>query len=279
MRSAYRVFFDGTLCSAEIKSLVGSYITRHYKLTALPLLLYHTTMLDWLEGPVQRLAAELELECYRFDEMQQLAERESLLEHRDVLLLVPVVDAGEIIGGVVATLRSWNVKPANLRVLSVLSTGGTELRNGTCVLDGDVSLEYLLKVSQVHYPKSSGTCPMCRCEFPFTQEGVDPCHMLTSYDFWDMLGHDGLKEEDYVPAPARASLGKVPDLPRAFVSNGAWLAKKIGELVEHHITSPLNDLLVVCPKQHGAGTLTDYLAAVLGVSVVRVNDTGDPEAS
>jgi hypothetical protein len=271
-----RVFFDGNLCKGEIRSLVASYISSHYPDDSPPVLLHHSTMPDWLEGPVERLAGERKLECYDLRGIQQPGSPNPILKDRAVLLVVPLVDTGHIIMEVLDYLRKdKGVGEANIRVLSILSTGGNEKRHGSRVDCGGVPIDYLLRVSQERYPKSGAPgdeCPMCRVGFPFSREGEDQCHMLTSYDFWEMALRVDLKDEDYVPSN-RPSLGKVPDLPAILHNHGAWLAKKIGDLVKHHIEAELSDLLVVCPDQAGAERLTGYLAAVLGVNVVRVTDT------
>jgi hypothetical protein len=274
-----RVFFDGKLCGGEVRSLISSYIAKQYTGEDPPVLLHHSTLQNWLEGPVERLAAERSLECYACSDIENDEEVVRLFQNRNVLLVLPLRDTGRTLTDRLGVLcERMHVKKERIRVLSILSTEGPQKRHGTLTDVDGVPVDYFLRVHQQRYAvggTNEAVCPMCRVDFPFTVEGVDQCHMLTSYDFWDMACEVGLKDEDHVPSN-RGSLGKVPDFPKMLRNHGAWLAMKIGDLVEHYIDSGLSDLLVVCPEQQAAEMLTHFLSevlgAVLGVNVVRVAD-------
>ncbi len=196
-----------------------------------------------------------------------------MLSAAPILLVVPLLDTGNTIVEVLGLLEGqWGLE--DIRVLSVLSTKGNEPRFGETSVSGGKIVDYFLRVSQEHYLASDREhpCPMCRLDLPFTHEGVERSQMLTSYDFWEMVGLVGLKDEENVPDDDRPSIGKVPDFPRMLHSNGAWLTKKIGDILEDNCHTKLNDMVLVCPDQKGAQVLTQYLEVSLGANVVKVPD-------
>jgi len=263
-----RTFFDGQLCNQEIRMLTANYLQRKYAENRIPDIVYHYTISDWLQGPLLRLASELKIGCFSFEEIFAYDRKPDSWQGATPTLVVPLVDSGNTVRDVINKMRrKFSIQQIN--VLTILSTSGEQDVLGSCELASGIPIDYFLKVSRKRYVKDVEQCPMCDLGIPYTEEGTEPAFMLSAFDFWAMVDLVGLKGEQDIPRN-RESLGKVPDFPAMLDSNGAWIAKKIGDSLLQVLEGKLNDVVVICPDQSGSQILTEYLRVVSGVSVIRI---------
>ena len=261
------LYFDGRLCSVEVRKLVHDYVLQNYPGGARPHFIYRPDYSNWLEGLLHILAGEIGAECHR---VWEVLERPELGDDFDVcapLLIVQLIDSGNSLTEVRNQVCS-KFQLDEIKCLAVLSTTGNEPCFGSRLVEG-AEIAYFLKVPQIR--QLVADCPMCRLDLPYSKEGHDDNLMLTSYEFWTMVDIAGLKKEDD-PPPYRMKLEAVPDFPRILDSNGAWIASKIGDLLKNVTGQLPNDIVVVCPDQKGSQVLTEYLHLVSGVTVIRIRD-------
>lgn len=266
--SCVRYFYDGRFCSSEIRSLLTGYLRDQYMDSQKPLVLSHCTLSDWLLGPLNLWATEQDLLCFSIHEF--LAQERTSVGAVKPMLVVPLVDTCQTIVRVLDQLAE-RAGIRDINVVSILSTKGASEAHGVRQLPGGHEFRYFLHVPQARFSPEESPCPMCRLELPFTREGVEECLQVTTFDFWEMVAEKGIKDEQNVPSN-RLSLGKVPDFPAIIADNGAWLAKKISELLVDTSQRRLRDTVIVCPDQTGAQLLSEYLRVVSGVTVIRIPD-------
>lgn len=263
------VYFDGKLCGQEIRQLVDAHLKKIY-ISEKPHILYHPTFSNWIEGPLSRLANDLQLPCHSVDEVLGEKRLGKDLGTIPPLLVVQLMDSGNTIAEKVKQLQAaFPIRDFNC--LAILSTVGDKTTFGKRIAHGGIDVEYLVRVVRRRYSKPDNLCPMCNLDISYSTEGEEDNLMLTSYDFWEMTDIAGLKPEDDSPN-YRPAIKKVPDFPQMFNQDGAWLATKIGDLLEKVSNKKTNDLVVVCPDQKGSQVLTEYLRVVCGVTVIRISD-------
>lgn len=263
-----RTYFNGELCNYEIRLLLEDYLLNKYNDNQIPDLIYHCTISNWLQGPLLRIASEMNIMCYQFTELIQDFSKPASWEGRTPTLIVPLIHSGDTITAVIKELRS-KLGVESLNILSILSTSGPKEEFGIKKIQQDVDVDYFLKILQPRYIKGVDSCPMCELGVPFTRESVESEFMLSSYNFWEMTEDSGLTDEIDVPLN-RKTFGKVPNFPVMLDKNGAWIAKKIGESILDIWDGKLNDLVVICPDQTGSQLLTEYLRIISGVNVIRI---------
>lgn len=263
------IYLDGKLCDKEIKQLVGDHLKNKYDVNKRPHILYYPTFSQWLGNPLSLLASELGLQCHSVDEILQEKRFVSDLKNTPPLLVVQVVDTGKTIAETVKLLNKYFSLNA-VNCLAIISARGDEETFGTRDdVPDNITVSYLLRIARHRYTKSDNECPMCKLGIPYSKEGEEDHLMLGSYDFWKITEKAGLKPEDD-PPPNRPPLKKVPDFPRVFHENGAWLATKIEALLKKASDKKPRDLVIVCPDQRGSQVLTEYLTFVTGVTVIRI---------
>jgi hypothetical protein len=261
------LYFDGRLCSVEVRKLVHGYVLQKYASGTRPHFIYRPDYTNWLEGPLHMLAAEIGAECHLVSEVLERPELGGDFGVCAPLLIVQLIDSGNSLTDVRNQVCS-QFRLDEIKCLAVLSTTGGEPDFGSRRVAG-AEIPYFLRVPQVRLPVAD--CPMCRLGLPYSKEGHDNNLMLTSHEFWSMVDSAGLKKEDD-PPPYRMRLDAVPDFPRILDSNGAWIASKIGDLLTNVTGQQANDIVVVCPDQKGSQVLTEYLHLVTGVTVIRILD-------
>jgi hypothetical protein len=265
-----RHFFDGRFCAAEIRQLIARRISKSYSKPETPYVLYHSTISSWLEGPVLRAAAELNLVCRPVDDViNETRCAKELVRRSNIFLIVPLVDSGQTLINIVAQLRK-KVSIERLEVFSILSTSGAKEFSGTRKLGRGKSsfdVAYAYRVTQDRYAPAK--CPMCTLDIPHSPIGQEPFAMLTSYDFWDMVRAHPLISEKNVPRN-RPGLENVPDFAKILDSNGPWLASKVTDLLHMASNEPVSDSVIVCPDEEGSQILVRYLDIVTGATVIHI---------
>lgn len=88
-------------------------------------------------------------------------------------------------------------------------------------------------------------CDQCQIGLPPTKPTEDGQIGLRTFDMWEILNKASFKREEF--GPKRPRLPFIPDLGEIFDDHGAWIAYKIGDLLESLRIGP--DVVFVCPRE------------------------------
>jgi hypothetical protein len=237
-----RYFYDGRLCTADIKRVLDATIS----FSPGSQILFHSPVADWLGEVARSLAERHNLNAYNLPPILHNLELEITPDWeltREPIVLLPVVDSGKtlhVIDRALRKLRS-NVRPRYIAIMCAGSRGeahlddhapalGSDLRQRTVMVEGkSYDVEYLLIVEQEHYTEE--TLPPSLVDHAGSSFDLDfePVE-LTSSAFWKMVTNAGWKGEDDVPG-GRQSLGSVPNFPDMVDSNAPLIAYKLHRLL------------------------------------------------
>lgn len=266
-----RYFYDGSNCHEELAQLIRIHVGELYKNGEHPFIMYHCTVSRWLKESLLSVCIERDL---RSVDVEKLLRGDEVLDpdtNVAPLLVVPLMDTGETVRNI---LKRWKEfkglrKPHILTILTTKSDNENDRVRMLTVNSEHYKVPYFLEVEQTFY-KRMVSCPMCELCIPYSDYKQENYAMLSTYDFLEMVDEAGLKDEDFVPR-TRDSAGSVPNYPKIFHKNGAWLAEKICGLLEFTLSMKVSSAFVlVCSKETGAHVLTEYLRVTKGVSVIQV---------
>lgn len=271
--SCLRYFYDGSHCDRELAQLITGHVEQTYQDTPCPLLLYDSSLSEWLFEAAAAVANKLSLPSQDLDSFLRNPNVEFDADAAPPLFVLPLIDTGNALTGF---LTRWLalyplVTPNVFSILTtVLHDHYRGIRN-VRIKGVQIPVRCLVEVSQ--RPTLPTACRLCALNIPFTDHDREDYQMITTYNMWEMVNKHGWKPEENVPGH-RSGFAAVPKFPEIIQEHGAWIAHKLlGRLVYDLGKFPSETFLVIHPDQKGANDLARYLELLHdGITAVRIPD-------
>ena len=178
----------------------------------------------WLSEAAAAAAAQARLPIWGVEEVEARAPD---LDHpARILLVAPVCHTGQTISKTWDRLnRLSNVD--QVRPTAIVSTTALDSDSSRLVPPFGINVHYWVRVTQRSVDRSDRRIDGLESVSSADKVGHGP---LTVYEFHDLLGLCGTRDEDHVP-PYRPPAGDVPDTKRMLDDFGPWLATRLFNLL------------------------------------------------
>ena len=257
-----RHFFDARYCGEELRALLAEQIDTCLGNTRPLTVVYSEAPSNWLEPALLKAMSDLALRDPKVRDDLKLVSYPELQETtgesvRDVLAVLPVVDRGDSLRGLIRAIKGW-APAAKIHAVAIVCTRDNADNRPDW---GDVTLTCLMPADQ--RPAGEMVAPDSTY-YESSIDGMERFLPFTSLQFWELAGEAGFVEERDQPRN-RSGLRLVPDLWEFMNQNAAWVANKIEAAVNEFTGKEITEVSVALVNNElAASRLSEVLAETVG---------------